>query len=399
MKAFLTGGVTSPSASVSTYGAPSHNLAAGGTAAGFRAPPAPSPYTARRFYVVLAAAPGAGTSYTARILKNGFATGHVITISDAATLGSSSVPVAFARGDTIEVQLTPAGTPSVPATVKWYIEVEAPRYFPVFSSANGTQPTATSYFGAAGVSAAYDSTESNAAQVVPIAGRLSNFQAALSGTGTIGKSLTYNLFLNGVQTAVTITVADNALSGEDRAHQITVSPGDRLSWQYVPSDATPPTRTPRIGFRFEPTTDGQSCLMFGNSSAQSTTATNYNLVEAGGSTTWAATESNRSTPVPDGYTFTALYVRAATAPGASKQYTLALRNAGATSALSTVLSGTNTTASTTGASVTPADRALVAASSVPSGTPAATGGTHFGLAITGPTTPATANRGVPLGVL
>lgn len=69
--------------------------------------------TYKKFYMGLLVAPGAGKSWTFTIRKNMDSTPVVVTISGLDTTGNDTVNEAlFADGDTVDVMVTPAGTPA-----------------------------------------------------------------------------------------------------------------------------------------------------------------------------------------------------------------------------------------------------------------------------------------------
>lgn len=102
----------------------------------------------------------------------------------------------------------------------------------------------------------------------------------------------------------------------------------------------------------------------------STSATNYHFITAVLSASWNTAESIRSAPLSDAVTVRRLRVWVQTAPGAGKSYTFTFRSAGADTAASVAISGTNTFGEWNG-SVGVSQLNLAAMKSVPSGTPTA----------------------------
>jgi hypothetical protein len=64
-------------------------------------------------YSIVSAAPGAGKSWTFRVMKNGVGTALVIVIEDSATTGNDTDNlVRFYDDDLIDLEITPSGTPA-----------------------------------------------------------------------------------------------------------------------------------------------------------------------------------------------------------------------------------------------------------------------------------------------
>src|SRR5689334_12075093 len=112
---------SAPSTSVANYNRINATYPASWTGTeGFRATPIGGALTLSNFYMLLDVAPGAGTSYTFTVMKNGSATALTVTISDAATTATDSThSVSFAAGDTVSIQSQPTGAVATTNLQSW----------------------------------------------------------------------------------------------------------------------------------------------------------------------------------------------------------------------------------------------------------------------------------------
>ena len=78
-------------------------------------------------------------------------------------------------------------------------------------------------------------TESSTAVVFPIASVLKRVRVVADGSPGAGKSFTYTLRVNGIDQAVTATMADAATTASDLTHSVTVAAGDTVSVKLVTS--------------------------------------------------------------------------------------------------------------------------------------------------------------------
>lgn len=109
---------------------------------------------------------------------------------------------------------------------------------------NQVLPAASNGFNLSGSVTAYNTisgghnwstTEAVRKQLIAASGKLKSLKVELSGAPGSGKSYTITLRINGVDTALTCTIANTDTTGSDTTHQVTVAPGDEVSLSGVPS--------------------------------------------------------------------------------------------------------------------------------------------------------------------
>lgn len=379
-------GVTSTTVSNYWFISSSFSETTASTTESLREIPFPNTFTVSNLYVQVQTAPGAGNSFTFTVVKNGVATALAVTISGTNNSGTDATDsIIFNAGDTISLQSTPGGTPTAPGN--WYFNLTADSgsgnsYGCILgSNINGPSNVATNYtqlFG--GNTATYDTTEANVECLIATAGTLSNMYVVLSASPGTSKSYAITVNQNGSGSALGPTISGANTTGSDTTDTISISAGDSVSIQTVPTGI--PT-SPRIGWgiQWNPTNNGESVYGFGNPVAPSTSVSNYEQVLGPGRGSYNATESLRPN-VPGPYTITNFYVKIGTAPGGAANYAYTLRkNSGAT-ALSVTVSGANTTGNITGQSVSFNQGDTLDLQVTPSSTPASTtGGVHTGFVI------------------
>lgn len=376
MKSYIFGSTTSaPSTTVVNYDSPT----SGGTGSwsgtdATRAQVVPHAMTLDELRATVTTAPGAGKSYEFTLMVNGSASALTCAISDTATSNQdTSHSVSLNAGDVISIRCTPTGTPTASGTCYWSIRQDAADLFGVLGQNTGS-PTSGTNWQAPQNRAAISSTNVLANQIVPTAGVLKNLFVNFRSAPGAGTSLAATLYVNGVATALTTSVADTATQNSDTAHTVSVSAGDKIALQLVVT-GTPISTTASFGMSFDPTTDGESFIAnSANGVSPSTSATNYNNL-IGPDASWNATEASRLTRLA-ATTVKALYVETSVSPGVSpKQYTLTLRqNTADTTAAVTITDASTTSGSTrngsiTGLSISVADGDALDIKSVPSGTP------------------------------
>lgn len=91
----------------------------------------------------------------------------------------------------------------------------------------------------------------------PIAGTFRNAGIALVSAPGSGNTLVFTLVKNGVDTSLTITIADLATSGTDFSSSVSVTPGDLLYWRVTPV-STPTVSEHQLTVEFWATGVGES---------------------------------------------------------------------------------------------------------------------------------------------
>lgn len=108
----------------------------------------------------------------------------------------------------------------------------------------------------------------------------------------------------------------------------------------------------------------------GDNNYMSNTVASWRSVNTGLGGSWATVEAQASTPISEDVVITGVYFYGDTAPGATKNYTITIRDDGVDTSVSAVMSDTNTSATWTGR-VSIAKDSLISIQSTPSGTPTA----------------------------
>lgn len=333
-------------------------------------------FNALTLRIDLTVAPGGVASRTFTVVKNGVDTGLTVAITGAATTGSVTSTVSFVDGDTLILRCTPAGTPAATSAYGYLlIEGAANEGFPIFGGNYSQNVTTTDTFlPLQGFTNIVWDTDANTKQVFPMYGQLQNWRVTLNGAPGAGTSFTFEVYVNGAASGMSITIAGTNTTGTDTTHAVVVSPGDLLSVRATKSGATA-NRTARWGLECIPSAPGYSALMYRNFNTQqpSTSANRFQLPTARGIGAFNATETNAQNICP-AITAKNLYVWQSVAPGAAasgKQYVHTLRkNAAGASPAVTILETATTGNNTADLSYSDGDK--ISLLTAPTATPAAT---------------------------
>lgn len=333
--------------------------------------------TLKNFYISCDAGPGAGITRTFWIAKNGTNTGMTVALTGSGTGVSISSgtdlvdTVSFAVGDLLSLHTTATGTTTSTGTTRWCLDANtaANQSMVLATAGNSLSTTATTYVvvSGRGLDAA---AGTNAMGVMPTTGTLKNAIMATSGAAGTSASYTATLFQNGSSTAITMTVSGaSATTATDTTHTITVAAGDTLYWAVVPS-GTVTARGISISMEFDPTINGESIHMFGNSVVTSTSAVRFNAVTSSNIVAYNGTE-----PARQALTLAAqwekLYMVLQTAPGGSASYQTQFSLNATAGSPSVTISGANTTGNDTSGTVTSTAGQTIAMKLTPASTPAA----------------------------
>ncbi len=90
-------------------------------------------------------------------------------------------------------------------------------------------------------STAAQTNESDAQQVIPVAGTLSNLCVLLNKApqnGAGNQQIVFTVFKNGVATGVTCTIAENATNATDITHTVSFAVGDTITLESDPTGST-----------------------------------------------------------------------------------------------------------------------------------------------------------------
>lgn len=343
----------------------------------------PVAMTLSAMYLDCVTAPGAGKSYTYTIRKNGVDTTLTATVSDTNTTASvTGQAVVFAAGDLISLSSTPSGTPTSPGIVYGQVLVNSASqpiagywYGSSVFSNNSTRYLAPS--GGFSNTWSSSSTESDISTAVPIAGTIKNLYVnRYSSAPSSGQSCSYTLMVNGVASALTLTISDTATTGSDTTHSVSVNAGDLISIRCAGSASAGVAGSGSISMAFTPSDGASSIYMTGNhgnsdtSNIPSQTVTGYRLPFGG------AGLSNQSTDTAGAIgsiRINRMYITMTTAPGSGKSWSFTLRENSVDTALTATVSNTGTTVTSTSGTVVTQPFGRYSVSLVPVSTPASPG--------------------------
>lgn len=230
----------------------------------------------------------------------------------------------------------------------------------------------TVYYGIAGNCVA-NTTEGSSEQVCAATGTVSSLYVSLGTAPGAGKTRTFTLRKNGVDTALTCSISETSTTGNDTSNSVSVTAGDILTIGVTSTAASTNAGTASFSLKFTGNTSNESLIPgnFDGSNTLSASSTEYgNLM--GGNAGVDTTETTFTQLVPTGGSISSLYVKLGTAPGAGKSRAFTLMVNGSPSTLTCTVSDANTTANDTTHSVTVAAGDRVTIKSVPTGTPAVT---------------------------
>ncbi len=331
-----------------------------------------------KFTMWVGTAPGSGT-WTFTVRKNAANTAASMTMTGAATTATWSGQLSCSAGDLLCIAATPTSSPTNAGTTYWTIEYTTQgNYYLVVSGNNGpSSGTGTYYylpFG--GNNIAVSTTATTNETLIPTNLTVTKISAIADQTNGSG-SFTYYVRNNTTATdssfsAVINTSPFQAVSG---AGSLSFSAGDAIVIKEVRSGTN--WANTRNCMTVVPSVTGEIVQAYSNTTAPSTSATNYNTPLGGGSSAWNATESAVYMRMPAS-TLSKLYVKLATAPGASQSRTFTLRSNSADTTVAAMISGTATTGNDTVNSAVHVDGTFFSISSAVTGTPAATAGVKFG---------------------
>lgn len=213
---------------------------------------------------------------------------------------------------------------------------------------------ATNYFSVVGSNGVSNTTENLVETIVATGGTISKLRINLTAAPSTGKSFVYTLRVNGVDSALTCTVADAATTASDTTHSVSVAAGDRVSIKAVPS-GTPTASTVRLCVSFTGTTANESLILGSTRNTQlSTGSTEYLYIS--GENSPQSTESTTRMVVPTGGNVKNLYIDLITATGVGKTRTFTLlKNGVATSLVVAITNGSTGNDTTHSVSVVAGD--------------------------------------------
>lgn len=255
--------------------------------------------------VRVSVAPGTGNTITYTLIKAGVDTAQTCSISgDALTCSDSANPITFAASDTCSIRSQ--ATAGTPATSNSYVSAAFTgttdgEALIMGATTSGMPTGATNYMTIYGTTVA-TTTVAAATTTMPTAGVVDKMYIAMSGTPGAGKSYALTLYKNGLATALTCTVSDAATTCNEPTATVTFAAGDSIAMESVPT-GTPTARTLKWGFRFLPTTNGESPLFVRDLAPQN--STRYSVII--GNSTNIGTESSNQASTSVAFTLKNLY--------------------------------------------------------------------------------------------
>lgn len=195
-------------------------------------------------------------------------------------------------GDSITMRNEPSADQDGYADWSFIAESDNPREIPLFGSTAGSAyHTSTTQYGRIEGAIAPATNVSYTYHPVPIPGTMKNLYVEVPTAPGAGKSVDFTLQKNGVNTGLSVNIADANTTGND-TDAISLVQGDYINLIMV-KNGNPATSTARWGFTFVSENDTDSMLLFGSSSTLSQTSgdTYYNQLAATGAmstteTTW-----------------------------------------------------------------------------------------------------------------
>lgn len=253
----------------------------------------PQDSTVEKSVISLASAPGAGTSYTFTLYKNGSPTAHTGAIADSSTTVTISTPITYAKGDTLFWEAVPDNTPSTSVWSVGSAVREKGQTMITGDSATTLNTSATTYAALQG--GVWSTSAPTRASLFNTAGAIK--PGVLRFNGNIGSgSMTVTLVRrrsgSDSDTSITATAVNNSsvnMTGSD----VDVQAGDEFYWR---SDKTDSIGTSRAypSIVFEPTLSGEGVYSYGSFTTGISSAANRGYMGVGAGSSTTSVESRHS---------------------------------------------------------------------------------------------------------
>lgn len=196
----------------------------------------------------------------------------------------------------------------------------------------------------------WSTAENSQSGLVSTGGVFKNFQVKLGTAPGSGKSWVFTVRKNGVDTALSVSIADTATTSAIDTSEVTFAAGDIIGITSTPTGTPTATGSEKHSIEFIPTTAGQTVLI------SSTSATNlangqYTAIQSPKSPD--ATEFDAQILFPTAGVLKNFYVLLSTAPGAGTSRAFTVRkNASTTGEISVTIADTATTGNNTATELT-----------------------------------------------
>lgn len=245
--------------------------------------------------VCLSGASGTGTrAFTIR--KNGADTAVTTSITNATCSADTTHSFSVTAGDLVNLQQVTSGTLNS-VTIRWsaiFTAANSNEYPTLLASIGQVGAGATKYFGMQG-SDGGQFTEQFSQIVMPTGGTISRLFIQ-TDTNAVTSTLVGTFRKNGSDTSLTASVAAGSSTANDTSNSVAVSAGDILSVKFVNNGSAALRLS--TGFKFAPTTDGESIAMCSSTSNTNQATTAY--APAMGAMTFSGTEGNFQQLVQNG---------------------------------------------------------------------------------------------------
>jgi len=239
---------------------------------------------------------------------------------------------------------------------------------PIMAGSNSLPSTSTvNYSHPFGNLLTWNVTENNQRSVIAVDGTSSNFYANVATAPGAGTSWAFTLVKNGVDTAITCTIADAATSCSDLVNTVALAPGDTYSVKSAPTGTPAAPVQIYFGWVFSSTATNESILLGANRSTGLPTASVQYGAFSGASTP-NSTLNLRDSVIPTDGTASDLYVELNSAPGTGGDaHQIRLLKNGVATGLTCTITDSATTCNDTLNSVSFVVGDLVAMEFTPSG--------------------------------
>lgn len=196
--------------------------------------------------------------------------------------------------------------------------------------------------------AGWNATENRRYQVCPSDGTVSKLKLVLETAPGSGNSFAFTLRVNEADSSLTVTISGSDTSGSDLSNQVSVSAGDTVSMQSVPTGG-PTVGIAKFTMIFTGDVSNESVLMATNAGAAlNASATEYDVVQHLTGLGPVATELDAQQLCAGAGTIKNLYVKMSASAGSDPDaYRFTLRKNGVSQSLTVTITATATTGNDT----------------------------------------------------
>jgi hypothetical protein len=250
----VVGTTTAPSTSASNYA----NLHGSGSSGAMwsatetdKSFPMPTAGSFTNLYINLQTAPASGKSWTYTLMVNGSPSALTATVSNTATTANDTThTVNVSVGDLVSLQITPSGTPTAAGTHGFGLSFNpttAGESIFSFASVNANSVAAVNYEQPLGLGNNGWSATENIRYIEFGPYHLTKMYASVITAPGIGKSWTFTMRQNGVDTAVTAVISDTATTATGTGN-VTYANGDKAAIESTPSSTPAASGGVHIGY-------------------------------------------------------------------------------------------------------------------------------------------------------